>query len=103
MEGRVEAAKVGELTAGEMKPVEAGDEVILLLNVGDELYAINDECTHQGCSLSEGSLEDDVLECSCHGSMFNVRTGDVQNGPAENPVPTYSVQIEGGTVYVGPK
>ena len=99
-DGRVEAAKLGEIGEGEMKAVEAGDRTVLLLNVGGDIYSIDDECTHQGCSLSEGSLEGDVLECSCHGSMFNVKTGKVENGPADEPVPTYPVEVDGETVYV---
>ena len=102
MDNRVEAGKVDELGAGEMKVVEAGDRTVVLLNVDGELYAIDDECAHQGCPLSEGYLEGEVLECSCHGSMYNVKTGEVVEGPAEGPVPSYPVQIEGETVYVGP-
>ena len=97
---RIEVARVGELASGDMKLVEADGEMIVLLNVGGDLYAINDECTHSACSLSDGSLEDDVIECICHGSQFNVKTGDVQEGPADEPIPTYPVQVEGDTVYV---
>ncbi len=97
---RIEVAKVGELASGDIKLVEAHGEMIVLLNVGGELYAINDECTHSACSLSDGSLEDDVIECACHGSQFNVKTGDVQAGPADEPVPTYPVQVYGDIVYV---
>lgn len=101
MKGFVQAAKVGELTPGKMMLVEAGDERIVLINVDGEFYAISDTCTHRQCPLSEGSLEGDVLECSCHGSQFNVRTGAVEGPPARNPVPTYAVRIEGDTVLVG--
>ena len=97
---RIEVAKVGELASGDMTLVEANGEMIVLLNVGGDLYAINDECTHASCSLSDGSLEDDTIECPCHGSQFNVKTGDVQVGPAYEPAPTYPVQVEGDTVYV---
>ena len=99
---RVEAAKVDELGDGDMKPVEVGDRTVVLLNVDGNLYAIDDECTHQACPLSEGYLEGEVLECSCHGSMFNVRTGKVVEGPAEGPIPTYPVEIDGDAVYLGP-
>ena len=100
MGGRIEVATVGELASGDIKLVEADGNMIVLLNVGGELYAIDDECTHSACSLSDGSLEDDVLECVCHGSQFNVKTGDVQEGPANEPIPTYPVQVDGDTVYV---
>ena len=101
-EGRVEAAKVSELSEGEMKAVEVGDRTVVVLTVDGDVYAIDDECTHQACPLSEGSLEGDVLECSCHGSMFNVRTGEVVEGPADEPVQTYNVEVEQDTVYINP-
>ena len=100
MERGVEVAKVDELEAGEMKPVEAGGRTVVMLNVEGDLYAIDDECTHASCSLSDGYLEGEVLECSCHGSMFNVKTGAVVQGPADQPVSSYPVHIDGESVYV---
>ena len=100
MADRVEAANVGELAEGEMKPVELGDRTAVLLNVEGRLYAIDDECTHEACSLLDGTLDGEELECICHGSTFNVRTGEVLEGPAELPIPTYVVELDEQTVYV---
>ena len=100
MSTREEVAQVGEVTDGEMKTVEAGERTIVLINSGGDLYAIDDECTHEGCSLSDGTLDEAELECICHGSIFNVKTGEVVQGPAEEPVPTYPVHVEGGSVSV---
>ena len=86
-----------------LKTLEVGDRTVVLLNVAGDFYAIDDECTHAACSLSDGELEGEILECICHGSTFNVRTGEVVEGPADEPVPTYPVEIEGDTVYVGPR
>ena len=46
--------------------------------------------THQACPLSEGYLEGEVLECGCHGSTYNVKTGEVLQGPAQEGVPIAS-------------
>ena len=100
MVDRIEAASVGELSEGEMRTVKAGERTILLINVTGALLAIDDTCPHSGCSLSDGTLEGDELECICHGSVFDVRTGEVHQGPAEDPVPTYPVHLEGETIYV---
>ena len=100
MATRFEIAKVGELDTGEMKQAPVEDRVLVLLNVGGDLFAIDDECTHQACSLSDGTLDGDELECVCHGSVFDVKTGSVLEGPAEMPVPTYRVQVDAETVYV---
>ncbi len=100
--GYVQAAKVGELSPGQMKMVAAGTQTLVLINVAGELYAINNECTHAACDLADGRLDGDQLECSCHGSIFNVKTGAVENPPAFDPVASYSVRIEGENVLIGP-
>jgi nitrite reductase/ring-hydroxylating ferredoxin subunit len=97
---REEVAQVGDVPDGELTTVEAGGRTIVLVNVGGDLYAIDDECTHQGCSLSDGTLDDAELECICHGSIFDVKTGEVVQGPAEEAAPTYPVHVEGGSVSV---
>ena len=102
MESFVQAAKVGELALGEMKLVDAGSQSLLLINVEGQLYAINNECTHAACDLADGDLEGDVIECGCHGSRFNVKSGEVENPPAFDPVQTYTVRIEGDNVLLGP-
>ncbi|MGH7666804.1 MAG: non-heme iron oxygenase ferredoxin subunit [Candidatus Dormibacteria bacterium] len=58
-------------------------------------YAIDDTCTHEDCSLSEGELSDHLVECPCHGSRFDLRTGDVLNLPAVLPVHTHRVVVVG--------
>ncbi len=100
MAERIKATDLGELAEGDMKALEGAERTVVILNVGGDLYAIDDECTHSGCPLSAGDLEGESLECSCHGSVFNVRTGAVEQGPAEDPIPTYQVSIEGDGVYV---
>ena len=66
-----------------MQAVEVGERTVVLANVDGRCFAFDDECTHAGCSLSEGYLEGDTLECICHGSMFNAWTGGVEEGAAE--------------------
>jgi nitrite reductase/ring-hydroxylating ferredoxin subunit len=95
-------AKVAELEPGDMKLVTAGDRDVVLLNVGGEFYALDNECTHAGCDLADGELEGSTLECPCHGSKFNARTGAVESPPADEPAPTYAVRVEGDDVLVGP-
>src|SRR6188474_3195942 len=73
---------------------------IALANVGGTFYAIDDTCTHRGCSLGDGKLTDKVVRCACHGSRFDVTTGAVVGGPAEDPVRSYPSQVVGGQVEV---
>ena len=102
MEGFVKVATVNEISPGEMKQVEVGDEQILVANIGGTLYAVSDVCTHAEGSLSEGYLEGNEVECPLHGSRFNVTTGEVVESPAQEPIAIYKVKVEGDDVLVGP-
>lgn len=95
-------ARVDELDPGEMRQVRVGRRRIALINVDGEFFAIDDTCTHEEASLSEGELYDDIVECPLHGAAFNVRTGAVEAFPAVVPVQTYECQVVGEEVQVGP-
>ena len=77
----------------------SGDPVAIA-TVGDAFYAFGDTCTHQGCSLADGHLEATIVTCPCHGSQFDVTTGDVVRGPAREPVRSYPARLEGGALRV---
>ena len=67
-----------------------------------EIFAIDDTCTHQDASLSDGWLDGCEVECPLHSSRFDLRTGEVDAPPAKRPVRTHRVVVEGGTVLVEP-
>jgi nitrite reductase/ring-hydroxylating ferredoxin subunit len=73
---------------------------IAIANVAGHFYAVGDTCTHQGCSLADGNLEATIVTCPCHGSQFDVTTGDVVRGPAGEPVRSYPARLEGDAVRV---
>ena len=99
--GFVKVASTKDLTAGKMTGVEAGGKQILVVNVDGKYYAIGDKCTHRGCMLSGGTLkEGGIVQCPCHGSNFDVKTGGVVKGPAKNPEPAYEVKVEKDQVLV---
>jgi nitrite reductase/ring-hydroxylating ferredoxin subunit len=62
--------------------------------------AFDDTCTHEECPLSEGDLEGERIVCYCHGSEFDLRTGEVLEGPAEDPLSLFPVRIEDGELQV---
>lgn len=89
------------LSSGAMLGAEAGDKQILVANVDDKYYAIGDKCTHRGCKLSSGTLKGSgVVECPCHGSSFDVKTGYVVRGPAKTHEPAFQVKVEKDDVLV---
>jgi nitrite reductase/ring-hydroxylating ferredoxin subunit len=91
---------VHDLREGEMLAFDVHGTEIAVANVGGAFYAFDDTCTHRGCSLAEGELEETTVICSCHGSEFDVRSGEVLQGPAKEPVATYETRVEGGYLEV---
>jgi nitrite reductase/ring-hydroxylating ferredoxin subunit len=71
---------------------------VLLANVGGEYRAIGSECTHEGCSLAEGEIDEDAVICPCHGSVFDLKPGAVIAGPATEGEPPYDVRVEDGEI-----
>jgi 3-phenylpropionate/trans-cinnamate dioxygenase ferredoxin subunit len=91
---------VSDVKPGDVIQVEVDDEPVALANTGDEFLATSDICSHEYVELSQGWVEGDEIECPQHGSMFNMRTGEVLNPPATQPIPTYEVRVEGQDVYL---
>ena len=97
----IDAGRASELAPGKMRRIDAGGRPILLANVAGRLYAVDDTCTHEEASLSTGVLKGELVKCPLHNSRFNVRTGEVLEEPAEEPLRTYPVREEGGRILVG--
>jgi nitrite reductase/ring-hydroxylating ferredoxin subunit len=89
-----------QLANRELAAFNVSGNRIAIASVGGAFYAFGDTCTHQGCSLAEGTLEGTTVTCPCHGSQFDVTTGDVLHGPAREPVRSYPVRLESGALRV---
>ncbi|MFZ3469487.1 bifunctional 3-phenylpropionate/cinnamic acid dioxygenase ferredoxin subunit [Streptomyces sp. 4.24] len=96
----VKACALSELEEDTPKRVELDGTPVSLVSTAGEVFAINDICSHANVSLSEGEVEDCMIECWLHGSAFDLRTGKPSGLPATRPVPVYPVKIEGGSVLV---
>jgi 3-phenylpropionate/trans-cinnamate dioxygenase ferredoxin subunit len=98
--GFVKVANAEEIPVSQMKEVIVGEERICIANVNGEFYAIGNVCTHAGCPLTMGTLTDHEVECACHGSKFDVRTGEVTNPPAVMPESIYDLKVEDGSILI---
>lgn len=96
----VDVAPVSELAPGEWRSVDVGGSQIAVFNLDGGYYAIEDVCTHDGGTLTGGTVERDVITCPRHGARFSIRTGEVLAPPAYEDVPTFSVRVEAGQVQV---
>jgi nitrite reductase/ring-hydroxylating ferredoxin subunit/uncharacterized membrane protein len=84
------------------KPVKAkaGAQTLVVVRRGTGLTALHDVCAHQGCSLAEGKIVGDTIECHCHGSRFRLGDGLVVRGPAVFDQPHYEVREAEGKLEV---
>ncbi|GEN80395.1 Rieske (2Fe-2S) protein [Actinotalea fermentans] len=72
-----------------------GDKIVLAQPEEGRVVAFSAVCTHQGCAVTP---DGDRLNCPCHGSVFEAFTGAVVQGPADEPLPSFPVRVEGDQV-----
>jgi nitrite reductase/ring-hydroxylating ferredoxin subunit len=65
-----------------------------------QAYAVDDACTQMQCSLSGGEIEDGAVICPCHFATFDLATGAVRSGPANEALQCYQAQLAGGTLLL---
>jgi nitrite reductase/ring-hydroxylating ferredoxin subunit len=94
----IKIASARSLPPGKMIGIEKNGKSILLANVKGEFFAIGNICMHEGCILAEGTLSGEKIECPCHGSTYDVRTGKVLKGPAKKPEPAFKLRVEGDQI-----
>ena len=90
----VKVGDVGDVDQGQMRAYDVAGTRVNVVNASGHLYAIDDTCTHAGCSLANGQLEGTTVTCACHGSQFDVISGSVLRGPAQRPVRSHAVEIQ---------
>ncbi len=94
------AAKSVDVPPGTLQFVRPSGANILLANVAGQVYAVSNICTHSRCYLHNGRLDGKVVTCPCHSAQFDVTTGQVLAAPAREPLPTYPVRVEDGSIFV---
>ena len=93
-------AKFSDLPEDEGVCVVVEGRKVALFKVEDEVFAIDDTCSHAEAQLSQGFVEDCTVECPLHQACFDLRTGAALSAPATEPVNTYSVKVEQGDVFI---
>jgi len=91
---KVELCKADQVAAGTALRVEAAGLTVAVFNVDGEFYVTDDACTHGPGSLSEGFIEEDVVECNFHNGQFNIKTGAIVSPPCSIPVKTYHTSVD---------
>ncbi|XP_014018194.1 apoptosis inducing factor mitochondria associated 4 isoform X2 [Salmo salar] len=89
-----------DLQDGQMKEVEVDEQKILLVRTQGLYSAVGSKCSHYGAPLIKGALVGDRVRCPFHGACFNIKTGDIEEYPGLDCLPSYKVKVEDGKVYV---
>ncbi|NLY81605.1 MAG: Rieske (2Fe-2S) protein [Clostridiales bacterium] len=104
----IKVAQTNEVKDGEKKIITLNDKVLLITNIQDTYYAIDNKCPHMGGSLFDGKMDGYNITCPKHGSVFDARTGKViKNGKITfinlkvKDTKAYPVKVEGDDILVG--
>ncbi len=96
----ITVAEKSSVEFGTVIGVKAGDLDVALYNVDGRIYATLDICTHAQALLSDGWLEDGIIECPLHGGRFDVKTGKGLGAPITCDLRTLPVRIEADSIQV---
>ena len=80
--------------------VAVGETLVALARVQGSWHAVDAWCTHAECPLTDGWVEGGAIRCACHASLFELASGAVLQGPAEEPLRTYATRVVDGRVEV---
>lgn len=89
-----------DLPPGKMRAVELGGVKIALYNVEGDLFATSNICTHAFAFLTDGWLEDHLIECPLHAGQFDIRDGKGQGAPITCDLQTFAVRVRDGRIEV---
>ena len=96
----VQVAALEAIPDGDSMTVYFQGDQIALFNVGGEIFAIDNRCSHANGPLADGQIEDGSVSCPWHGSRFDLRSGNSIQGPAGRRVSSYEVKLEGGNIFL---
>lgn len=89
------ACLLTDLQVGHAQRIVVGGVAVAVVRLEDDVYALEDRCSHADVALSEGEVEGCTLECWLHGSAFDLRTGRPLTPPASQPVATFTTRVVG--------
>ncbi|UED82865.1 Rieske (2Fe-2S) protein [Streptomyces profundus] len=93
-----ELGATGEIPVGGGK-IYTDQQVVVTQPAEGDFVAFSSICTHQGCPVAE--VSGGSINCTCHGTRFDIADGSVLEGPATTPLPQEAITVEGGTILRG--
>jgi 3-phenylpropionate/trans-cinnamate dioxygenase ferredoxin subunit len=89
-----------DLGDGETRSLAVGRRMVAVARSGNEYFAIEDVCTHDGAELTGGEIEGAEIICPRHGARFCLRTGEALTPPAYEPVRVFATRIDDGRLWI---
>ena len=77
-----------------------GDQDVLLVRSGSEIFAIDAHCSHYHGPLADGLVVGNSIRCPWHHACFDLRTGEATRAPALNALSVWQVEHEGDRIFV---
>uniref|UniRef100_A0A672RGF7 AIF family member 3 n=1 Tax=Sinocyclocheilus grahami TaxID=75366 RepID=A0A672RGF7_SINGR len=91
---------VKDLENGQMREVDLGAGRALLIKENGEFFAMGHKCPHYGAPLVKGVLSKGHVRCPWHGACFNITTGDIEDFPGLDSLPTFQARVEKEKVII---
>jgi len=88
---------------GETLLGHVGEQAVLLVRSGSEIFAIDAHCSHYHGPLAEGLVVGDSIRCPWHHACFDLRTGEATRAPALTPLAVWQVEHEGDRIFIRQK
>ena len=86
-------------TSGARVFLKVDEKFLVLFNINEQFYAIDDSCPHQGASLFNGKLEGKALQCCAHGLKFDLESGYMLNS-THLKMTSYLVEVIESDVFI---
>jgi len=97
----VRIVKTGDLPEGERLILEINNLPLVIFNVGGELLATGDLCSHDEGPIGDGDIDGDQIVCPRHGARFDIHTGKALTLPAVEGIPVYPIQVVDDFIEIG--
>ena len=98
-----QGVEIGQLAEGQPLLGHVGDDPVMVVRQGRDIFAVDATCTHYGGPLAEGLVVGDTVRCPWHHACFSLRTGQMLRAPALNPIGCWAVERDGDLVRVREK
>jgi 3-phenylpropionate/trans-cinnamate dioxygenase ferredoxin subunit len=96
----IDAGPTAAIGDGRAVSIAVGRRNVAVARSGEEYFAVEDICTHDGAELTGGAIEGAEIICPRHGARFCLRTGEALTPPAYEPIRVFAIKIDGGHLWV---